>query len=159
MGALSERDDEWQRQATSAAIAAARNMVLGDGAAINKNAPVGRLSNLEWSWIITAVIFAWIRTRAEQAASEGFDAERVIRMTGLDPDPWDAGAVAAILPQLADIPGIDWGKPLSDWSRDAMTEFLARAMALIRPAVIARDLSERGVTRKSTELPADIIPF
>jgi hypothetical protein len=69
-------------------------------------------------------------------------------MTGLIPDPWDAGAVAAILPQLADLPGIDWGKPLADWSRETMTDFLTKAMALVRQAVIARDHSEHHITQR-----------
>ena len=46
-------------------------------------------------------------------------------MTALDPDPWDAGAVVAILPELADAcPGIDWAQPLASWSRKTMAEFL-----------------------------------
>jgi hypothetical protein len=75
-------DDDWQRKATDAAIAAARNIVLGDDAAINKNTPVGRLGDIEWGWIVSAAIFAWIRTRAEQAAVEKLNAEQAIRLTG-----------------------------------------------------------------------------
>ena len=40
------------------------------------------------------------RPRAQQAAAESLDSERTIRMIALDPQPWDAGAVAAILPEL-----------------------------------------------------------
>jgi hypothetical protein len=148
MASISELEDDWQRRATDAAISAARNIVLGDDAAINKNVPVGRLSDTEWGWIVAAVIFAWIRTRAEQAATEELDCEQTIRLTGLDKNPWDAGAIAAILPELARCRGIDWSKPLSDWSRETMIDFLLKTLRLVRRGMIARDLVE-GVTRKS----------
>jgi hypothetical protein len=140
-------EDEWQTRATAAAIAAARNVVLSDGA-INKSAPVGRLSDTEWGWIVAAVLFAWISTRAEQAAAEELDTEQAIRMTSLDRNPWDAGAIAAILPELACCRGVDWSKPLNDWSREIMIEFLLEALRLMRRGMIARDLGG-GITRKS----------
>jgi hypothetical protein len=149
MGELTEREDEWARRATDAAIAAARRVVLGGNDVINMNAPVGRLNDLEWGWIIAAAIFAWIRTRAEQATAEGLATERVIRTAMLDPNPWDAGVVAAILPQLADVPGIDWSKPLTGWSREQMIGFLTTALGLIRTAIRARDLGGGSITRKS----------
>jgi hypothetical protein len=97
------------------------------------------------------MLFAWIATRAEQAAAEQLDTEQTIRMTGLDPQPWDIGAIVAILPELADAcPGTDWSQPLASWPREIMANFLLTAMRLIRKAMIARDLSEKGVTRKST---------
>ena len=72
-------------------------------------------------------------------------------MTALDPQPWDAGAVAAILPELAAAcPDIDWTQPLAAWSRETMIEFLLTSMRLIRKATTARDISERGITRKSS---------
>jgi|SRR6516165_3648492 hypothetical protein len=144
---LSQRDDEWQRRATAAAVAAARNIVLGDDAVINMNAPVGRLSDTEWGWIVCAAIFAWIRVRADQAAAEELDTELVIRTTGFAPNPWDAGAVAAILPALVDVPGVDWSKPLDQWSRETMISSLLAAFNLIRKAVVARSLSSRSITR------------
>ena len=55
----------------------------------------------------------------------------------------------AILPELADACDIDWSQPLASWSREAMTGFLVAAMRLIRKAMIARDLSGKGITRKS----------
>ena len=158
----SAAEDASQRKATDAAIAAARKVVLGDDAAIGKGTPIGRLSDMEWSWIVAAGLFAWISTRAEQAAVEELDTEQVIRMTGLDPNPWDAGAIAAILPELAQSREIDWSKPLNDWSRETMIEFLLGALRLVRRGMIARDLGG-GITRKSTAVAAgeldDALPF
>jgi hypothetical protein len=151
IGMVSETalEDEWQRRATAAAIEAARGVVKFDGP-IPPATPVGRLNEVEWGWILAAMLFAWIRTRAEQAACEQLDTEQTIRLTGLDPEPWDAGAVAAILPELAGAcAGIDWSQPVADWSRDTMVEFLLAAMRLIRKATIARDLSDKGVTHQS----------
>jgi hypothetical protein len=96
---LSALEDKWQRDATAAAIAAARD-VSRTGGPIPPGTPIGRLSDIEWGWIVAGILFAWISKRAEQAAAEQLDTEQVIRMTALDPQPWDAGAVAAILPDL-----------------------------------------------------------
>jgi hypothetical protein len=145
----SATEDAWQRQATAAAIAAARG-VVNHGGPIPPGTPIGRLGEIEWGWLVAAILFGWISTRAQQAAAEQLDAEQTIRMTGLDPDPWDAGAVAAILSELANTPGIDWSKPLAEWPRETMVEFLTAALALMRKAVIARDLSAKGVTRQSS---------
>jgi hypothetical protein len=142
-------EDLWQRKAMEAAIAGARGVIRNDGP-IRPATPVGRLSDVEWGWIVAAVLFGWISTRAQQAATEKVDTERTIRLTALDPEPWDAGAVTAILPELADAcPSIDWSAPLSAWPRETMADFLLKAMPLIRKAMIARDLSDKGVTRKS----------
>jgi hypothetical protein len=142
-------EDEWQRRATAAAIEAARNVVTLGGP-VPPGTPVGRLNDTELGWVLAAMLFAWIRTRAEQAATEQLDIEQTIRLTGLDPEPWDAGAVAAILPELASVCAIDWSQPLAAWPRDTMIEFLLTAMRLIRKAMIARDLSDKGVTRASS---------
>ena len=143
-------EDEWQRQATAAAIAAARGVIRLDGA-IPPNTPVGRLGDVEWGWITAAILFGWIQTRARQAAAENLDTERTVRMTALDPDPWDIGAAMAILPELAAAcSDIDWSKPLTAWSRETMAEFLVTAMPLIRKAMSARDISSKGVTRQSS---------
>jgi len=147
---LSAIEDQWQRDATAAAIAAARGVVQMGGP-IPPGTPIGRLTDTELGWIVAAVLFAWISKRAEQAAAEQLDTEQTIRLTALDPEPWDAGAVAAILPELADAcPDLDWSKPLTAWSREGITVFLLKAMARIRKATIARDLSEKGVSRKSS---------
>ena len=148
---LSAIEDQWQRDATAAAITAMRGVIQMDGP-IPPGTPVGRLSDTELGWVLSAGLFAWISKRAEQAATEQLDTEQLIRMTALDPQPWDAGAVAAILPELADACAdvVDWSKPLAEWPREMIIEFLLKAMPLIRRAVIARDLSEKGVTRKSS---------
>src|SRR5262245_29433200 len=98
---LSAIEDQWQRDATAAAIAGARGVVQMDGP-IPPGTPIGRLSDTEWGWIASAVLFGWIRVRAQQAAAEQLDTEQTIRMTALDPQPWDAGAVVSILPELVD---------------------------------------------------------
>jgi hypothetical protein len=142
-------EDEWQRRATAAAIEAARAVVQMDGP-IPPGTPIGRLSDTEWGWVLAAMLFAWISKRAEQASCEQLDTEQTIRLTALDPEPWDAGAVAAILPELAaTCTSIDWSQPLAAWPKDTMVEFLLTAMRLIRKAMIARDLSDKGVTRQS----------
>ena len=151
IGVISETalEDEWQRRATAAAIAAARDVIKLDGP-IPPGTPVGRLADVELGWVLAAMLFAWVRTRAEQAACEQLDTEQCIRLTGLDPEPWDAGAVAAILPELAGAcAGIDWSQPVTAWPKDVMIEFLLTAMRLIRKAMIARDLSDKGISRQS----------
>ena len=140
-------EDEWQRRATAAAIEAARGVVQMDGP-IPPGTPIGRLSDTEWGWALAAMLFAWIGKRAEQAACEQLDTEQCIRLTGLDPEPWDGGAVAAILPELAST-SFDWSQPITAWPKDVMIEFLLTAMRLIRKAMIARDLSDKGVSRGS----------
>jgi hypothetical protein len=144
---ISKIEDAWQQRATETAIETARGVVQADGP-VPPGTPIGRLSDVEWGWLVAAVLFGWIRTRSEQATSEQLDTERTIRMVALDPQPWDAGAITAILPELADAcPEIDWSKPLAQWPREAMIEFLLTAMRLIRKAMIARDLSDKGVTQ------------
>jgi hypothetical protein len=160
MGELTEREDEWSRRATAAAIAAARRVVLGDSAVINKNTPVGRLSDCELGWIVSAAIFAWIVKRAEQATVEGLDTEQTIRMGLLDPSPWDSGMIATILPKLADAPGIDWQQPLAAWPKESIVAFLLAALDLIRSAQIARDLGGGSITRKRAMTDEGVsIPF
>ncbi len=149
---ISALEAEWQRRATAVAIAAARKVVT-DGA-LPSGTPVGRLSDVEWGWLTAAILFGWIKTRAEQATSEGLDVEATIRMTGYDPNPWDAGAVSAILPELANAVTIDWSKPLSDWSQETMISFLLAAFTLIRKATIARDLGGGTITNRNPHVMA-----
>jgi hypothetical protein len=142
----------WQRQATEAAITGAKSVI---GSPIPPGTPIGRLTDTEWGWLVAGILFGWIQTRARQATSEGLDTEQTIRRIALDPDPWDAGAVEAILPELADaLPDLDWSRPVVDWQRATMTEFLLTALRFVHRAQEARDHSGRGVTRKAT---ADVI--
>jgi hypothetical protein len=143
-------DEVWQRRATAAAIAAVRQLVDGD--AIPSATPVGRLNDIELGWLATAALFGWIEARAEQATAEGWDTEQTLRLTALDPSPWDAGAVAHILPQLADLDGFDWGKPISAWSKDAITRFILAALKLTHAAMLARDVGDGGITTKRKSL-------
>jgi hypothetical protein len=137
-------DDIWQRRATAAAIAAVRDLI--GGAAIPKATSIGRLTDVELGWLIAAGLFAWIRTRAEQATSEGWDIEQTLRVTALNPEPWDAGSVAYILPKLGELSGVDWERPIGKWSKDQMVHFLVAAGKLITAAMVARDVGGGTVT-------------
>jgi hypothetical protein len=117
-------EDAWLRQATTAAIVAARAVV--SGGAVPPMTPIGRLSDTEWGWIVASTLFAWIRERARQATANGLETEKQLRQTGLDPDPWDAGAIAIILPELSNAK-VDWNASLAELSRDEMTAFLGDA--------------------------------
>jgi hypothetical protein len=140
-------EDAWQRQATAAAIAAAREVV---GGTIPPATPIGRLGDREWGYLVAAIIFGWIQIRAQQASVEGHDIEQTIRATSIDPDPWDAGPIIAILPELAEACGdLDWSLPIGKWPKEVMAKFLIEAMKLIKPVIDARDLSARGITQKA----------
>jgi len=144
---LSAIEDVWLRQATAVAIEQARAVV--SGCAVPPNTPVGRLSDVEWGWIAATILFGWIKTKAEQATNNGIGVENSIRTTDIDPDPWDVGAIASILPELADANVVDWTKPLADLSPDEMVLFLNDALILIRKALAARDRGEGLVTRRT----------
>jgi hypothetical protein len=156
---ISTIENEWQRKATAAAIAGARKIAAGCKG-LGSSTPIGRLTDDQWGWIITAGIFAWVEVRIQQAISEGLDSEQTVRLTGLVPNPCDTAVIRSILPQLADTAVIDWSQPLTAWSPDTMTGFLMTAFELIRKAEIARDHGPGGILRKSNrgEL-ADEIPF
>jgi hypothetical protein len=130
-------DDVWQRRAVAAALVAAREMITGG--AIPPATSISRLSDIEIGWLVAASLFGWVRCRSEQAVAEGWDVETTLRQTGLDPEPWDEGAIASILPQLGALPGVDWGQPIGSWPKDAMVRFLIEALRLAHTAMIARD--------------------
>jgi hypothetical protein len=110
----------------------------------------------EWGWLCSSAVWGWIATRAEQAATEGWNAEHAIRDTGLTPDPWLAGAIHAALPKLFEAcPDLDCAKPVGEWSRDEITELLLAAFNLIQRAIEARDATETKVAGKPTS--ADIV--
>jgi hypothetical protein len=148
LAAIHAYGDDWTKQAFAACLAAAKDLIGVEGP-IRPLSPIGRLGDDEWGWIISSIVWAWIATRAEQAATEGWNAERAIRATGLDPDPWFDGAVAAILPKLPDAcAGLDWSKPVGEWPKDNVVEFLSTAIVLARRAVAARNVAEEPIAGK-----------
>jgi hypothetical protein len=159
-------EDAWLQRATVVAIEQARSVIRGG--AVPPNVPVGRLSDVEWGWIIAGALFGWITARSEQAIKSGVGAEKYVRTINLAPDPWDIGAIAAILPELASASPVSAMrfKPFYDLSRDEMLEFLSDAFGLIRKAMAARDQGQNLVTQhqpngSSTEPddPLDGLPF
>jgi hypothetical protein len=130
-------EDEWQRRATAAAISAAKD-VLGDG--LNSRAPIGSLSEIEWGWIAAAIIFGWIKVRAEQAVAEGTSYDSTIqRALHRDPAPWEAGAIETILPKLGSLKDIDWSKPVGEWSKGQIVGFAWQIYKMTDAALQARD--------------------
>jgi hypothetical protein len=151
----SAMNDQWTRRAIAAAIAEARE-AIGHDKAVFPDVRIGHLRDTEWGWIAAGILFGWIQTRAQQATLEGWDLEHTIRTLGTDPEPWSTGAIEAVLPKLFEAcPDLSWDQPIAHWSRDAMTEFLATALALIRRAEIARDVAEARVAGR--EIRADVI--
>jgi hypothetical protein len=153
MGEISKREDEWQRKAMAAAIAGARKMALATKE-LPVMTPIGRLTDEQWGWITTQVIFEWIAVRIEQATTEQIDFETAVRLIDARPSPCDVGAIAAILPRLANAP-IDWSKPLTDWSHEGMLAFLSLAYEMIKEAVAARDRAPGGVLSRKPEAVSD----
>ena len=142
VSAIAADRDRWMRQAVDATIKAAKDLVTERGP-IRAGTPAGLLTESEWGWIVSSVVWAWIATRSEQAASEGWDSERVTRSSDLNPDPWTAGAIALILPKLFEVcPDLDWALPVGSWPKDAIVEFLTQAFGLIKHALLARDFAE-----------------
>ena len=43
------------------------SVVVTTGGAVSPNTPIGRLSDVEMVWLVAAILFGWISTRAEQA--------------------------------------------------------------------------------------------
>jgi hypothetical protein len=155
MNEISKKENEWQDKATAAAIAAVRKIAL-NSSGLPPTTPVGRLSDLQWGWLVTAAIFGWIQTRCEQAIEEGLDQEQAVRLTGLSPSPCDVAVVTAILPTLADNAGIDWTLPLKAWSKDLMANFLLQAWRLIAAAETARDQGAGKILKKSELVLAEL---
>jgi hypothetical protein len=140
-------EDAWQREATRVAIEKGRALVAGG--ALKPMTPIGRLSDTEWGWVVCNVLFGWIHVRAEQATNNGVGSDKYIRDTGLDPNPWLTGAVAAVLPELAVVcKETDWSLPLAELTREEMIGFLTDAYVLISKAIAARDKGEKIVTRR-----------
>lgn len=139
-------DDVWQRRATAAAILGVREVIRGG--TIPPTVQVARLSDTEIGWLVVAGLFGWIKTRAEQATAEGWDVEETLRETSLVPQPWDAGAIEQILPELGALQDIDWAKPIGAWSKDKVIRFLLEALKLSTKAMVARDVGGSITTRR-----------
>jgi hypothetical protein len=149
--AISADRDKWTKRAFGAGLAAAKDLI-GDGGPIRPGVPVGRLTESEWGWIVSAVVSAWVRTRSEQASVEGWSCERAAHTTMLEPDPWLEGAVASILPKLAEAcPALDWSKPVGEWPKDHVVAFLIAGFNLAPRAIAARDLAENPSGLHGTE--------
>lgn len=153
MGEIAKHEDEWQRKAMAAAISGARKMALGTKD-LPPMTPIGRLTDDQWGWIVAQIIFEWITVRIEQATTEQIDFETAVRLIDARPSPCDVGAIAAILPRLANAP-INWSKPLADWSRDDMLAFLSLAYETTKEAIAARDRAPGGVLSKKPEAMSD----
>lgn len=134
---LSEVEADWDVKATQSAIDAAKAVVSGDG--INSRAMISSLSDLEWGWIAAAAIFAWIKTKSQQAVEEGTSYDLPIRaMTNRDPAPWEVGAVETILPALGNL-NLPWEKPIGEWPKPTITSFAWHIHRLSTSALAARD--------------------
>jgi hypothetical protein len=140
--AISADRDKWTKQALDASIAAAKDLIGKDGP-VRPDIPIGRLTGNEWGWFVSTAVSAWVRTRSEQASVEGWNYERACHATGLDPDPWLVGAVAAVLSKLADAcSGLDWSKPIGEWEKCDVVAFLIVGFGLVQRALAARDAAE-----------------
>jgi hypothetical protein len=133
---------DWDLKATQSAIEAAK-AVIGDG--INARAAISSLSDTEWGWIAAAAVFAWIKTKSQQAVEEGTSYDLPIRtMKHRDPAPWEAGAIETILPTLGQIE-LPWDKPVGEWGKPVITSFAWQIYRLASSAITARD---EGATDK-----------
>lgn len=143
--------DDWDRKATEAAIAASK-AVVSEG--INTRASVGSLSDIEWGWIVAAAIFGWIKTKAQQAVAETRGYDEVIYTAAIrDPAPWEAGAVETILPQLGALQDVDWNKPVGAWSKAEIVSFAWQIYKLTDSALADRD---EGTTDKIVRFNRDV---
>lgn len=148
---FAEREDHWQRQATAEAVIACKQVIGANG--INARSMISSLSDLEWGWIAAAAIFAWIKTKAQHAVEEGTGYDIPIRsMTYKAMAPWEAGAIETILPALGGLEGVDWSKPVGEWSKDQIVSFAYQINRLASSALAARD---EGATDKLTRSNRD----
>jgi hypothetical protein len=146
---------EWMAKATRSAIDAARSVIVEND--INGRAMISSLNELEWGWIAMAAVFAWIKTKSEHATAEGIGYDQAIRaVPEQDLQPWDAGAVTAILPALADIRGVDWDKPIGEWSKEQIIRFAWNVHGLVSRALLARDEGQEcKITQDASQAKAE----
>lgn len=143
-------EDEWSKKATKAAIDAARAAV--DQAGMADRTRVASLSEVEWGWIVCAAIFAWIKTKGEQAVQEGVGYDTPIRFMPGTMQPWEAGAVEAMLPSLGGLPGVDWNKPLADFDKGEMVSLAWKISSLVAQSLVAQ---AQGSEDKITQFSKD----
>jgi hypothetical protein len=135
---LQKIEAEWMAKSTQAAIDAAKQVISEND--INGRAMIGSLNDLEWGWIAMAAVFAWIKTKSQQAVAEGIGYDEAIRtMPGSYPQPWEFGAVESVLPALADVAGLPWDKPVGEWSKNQMASMMWHSYRLVDQALAARD--------------------
>jgi hypothetical protein len=134
--------DVWTRRAFDESLAAVRDL-LGEAGPIRSSTMIGKLGRAELGWMTGAAISAWVQVRAEQAVDEGWDIERTIHTLRTSPEPWDLGVVA-ILPMLPEAcgDGFDWAKPIGEWPKETIAQFLLTAFTLIMRANIASAVVE-----------------
>jgi hypothetical protein len=145
IAAIAADRDKWMHQAFAETPAAAKDLITDQGP-IRSGTPVGRLTDPEWGWISSSIVWAWISVRAEQAASEGWDLERAVYTSKLAPDPHNIGAIVSILPALFEAcPDLDWSLPIGSWSKEAIAEFLYASFYLVERALAARDAVEAQI--------------
>lgn len=130
---LSDIEADWDRKGLQSAIEASRQ-VVGDG--INGRAMISSLSEIEWGWISAAAVFAWIKTKAQQAVEEGGNYDITIRTA--PGQPWEMGAVESILPKLGDM-DLPWSQPLGEWPKETITSFAWQIHQLVNAALALRD--------------------
>ena len=156
MGKLSEQENAWQAEATAEAVASARSIAQSQEVRL-ANTPVGKLSDTQWGWVVSAAIFAWIKTRYRQAVAEGLASEG--HVTQMDPSPRDSAVVQSILPMLDDQASIDWSKPLAGWSKEEMSGFIGRAMELVDRARAVLERASNPIVQKSDRELDDDLPL
>lgn len=142
-------DHEQQKAAIQAAFDSVRMLWTSVEPVINPNSTLRTLSTFELGWIVNMAISQWICERSRQVTTVR-GAERLIHtLDSQTPEPWERGAVTAILPSLGDFLAENnlTGKPIGEWDKEGICLFLWIAYRLIDGARIARD-----------ELPGDI-PF
>lgn len=145
---MAKSDDQAIRDATEAAIASVRSL-LNNG--INPRAMVGTLSETELGLVVTSVVFAWIKSKAEAHMQYGVAAiEHAIKTMKTDPEPTEAGAAASIMSKLAEI-DVPWDKPVTDWTRDEMTKLACAAHRLVSAALAELGENMPNVVRRSIE--------
>jgi hypothetical protein len=105
---MMDRDAEF-RQALAKATKAGRDVMFTPS--IPKEMKVRELGDREWSWIAAAMVFAWNNAQRD-SLKNGYD------------------RLSDILPKLGKL-SLDWNKPLCEWSKDEIKNFINSAIVLL----------------------------